>query len=327
MTRHEEFVARFPPVPSDAPRPRWSVLVPTYNCATYLEEALGSILAQDPGRDHMEIIVVDDCSTRDDPEEVVRRIGRGRVDFIRQQQNVGKVLNYETGLRKSRGHLIHQLHGDDRVRPGFYEAMENAFAELPETGAIFCDSFIIDESGSLTGHTGDDDSTTRLMEGWLEKIYVEQQIQTPSMVLRRNVYEQLGGFDRRLDLCEDWEMWIRVASSYPVGFLGQRLAEYRVSSSSTSTAGMVEGKVAAALREVMRIVDAYVPSDIVTRLREERNRQAAQYIAQFIPPLMRRRRYGGVARSFRDALSFSADPRTLYRLVNYTVRHRGLTGA
>ena len=102
-------------------------MIPTYNCANYLKVTLASVLAQDPGEAIMEIIVVDDYSTKDDPEAVVKEYGQGRVQFIRQEKNVGKVKNYETGLRASRGRYIHQLHGDDLVYDGFYKEMEAIF--------------------------------------------------------------------------------------------------------------------------------------------------------------------------------------------------------
>ena len=112
-------------------RPLWTVIIPTYNCANYLKETLASVLEQDPGEASMEIIVVDDHSTKDDPEAVVKEFGKGRVKFIRQEKNVGKVKNYETGLTISKGIYIHQLHGDDKVLPGFYKEMEAIFNESP----------------------------------------------------------------------------------------------------------------------------------------------------------------------------------------------------
>ena len=63
--------SRVPPVAAKE-RPRWSVMIPTYNCARYLEAALRSVLAQDPGREAMQIEVVDDHSPDDDPQEWLR---------------------------------------------------------------------------------------------------------------------------------------------------------------------------------------------------------------------------------------------------------------
>ena len=63
-------------------RPLWTVVIPTYNCANYLKETLASVLAQDPGEAIMEIIVVDDYSTKDDPEAIVKEYGQGRVQIL-----------------------------------------------------------------------------------------------------------------------------------------------------------------------------------------------------------------------------------------------------
>src|ERR1700759_1744825 len=77
-------------------RPIWSVMVPVYNCGSYLPQALRSILQQDPGPALMQIEVVDDCSTDIDVEELVRTIGKGRIVYYRQPENVGSLRNFET---------------------------------------------------------------------------------------------------------------------------------------------------------------------------------------------------------------------------------------
>ena len=66
-------------LPAGTVRPLWSVMIPAYNCASYLRQTLASVLAQDPGPEQMQIEVVDDGSTKDDPESVVRETGKGRV--------------------------------------------------------------------------------------------------------------------------------------------------------------------------------------------------------------------------------------------------------
>src|ERR1700740_632053 len=110
---------RFAPVPSAVKRPLWSVMIPTFNCAKYLRETLASVLAQDPGPEQMQIEVVDDCSDKDDPAGGVKELGRCRVLFHRKSVNEGAIQNFNTCLERSRGHLIHVLHGDDLVEPGF----------------------------------------------------------------------------------------------------------------------------------------------------------------------------------------------------------------
>ena len=197
-----------PIVKSGIQRPLWTVVIPTYNCANYLKETLASVLAQDPGKAFMEIIVVDDHSTKDDPEAVAKEYGQGPVKFIRQEKNVGKVKNYEAGLRASRGRYIHQLHGDDLVYDGFYKEIEVLFNANPRAGAAFCRTNYIDYGGRITGVTGMIQDNEGIVPDMLEKLYTQQYIQTPSMVVKREVYESIGCFDRRLNCMEDWEMWI-----------------------------------------------------------------------------------------------------------------------
>lgn len=81
----------------------WSVMIPVYNTYTYLEECLVSIMEQDRGLDQMQIMVVDDASTDGDVEQLVKRVGAGRIGYFRQPMNVGKLRNFETCIKLSQG--------------------------------------------------------------------------------------------------------------------------------------------------------------------------------------------------------------------------------
>src|SRR5512147_512884 len=101
MEEHRSYRAEIPPVPDGISRPLWSVMIPTYHCARFLPRTLESVLIQDPGSDLMQIEVVDDGSTLDDPESVVSEVGQGRISFYRQSHNVGHTRNFETCLRRA----------------------------------------------------------------------------------------------------------------------------------------------------------------------------------------------------------------------------------
>ncbi|MBD2343417.1 glycosyltransferase [Anabaena subtropica] len=260
MQEQHSYRATIPPVPDGIHRPLWSVMIPSYNCASYLRETLASVLAQDPGLEMMQIEVIDDYSTKDDPEAVVAELGRGRVSFYRQPQNVGHTRNFETCLKRSRGKLIHLLHGDDCVREGFYLKMQQAFDERPEIGAAFCRHIFMDEHGNWQFLSELLQPKSGVLSNWLERIIVKQYIQTPSIVVRREVYESLGGFDRRLAWYEDWEMWVRIATEYGFWYEVEPLAIYRMHSASNSGRYVRTGKNIQDVRRGLEIVQSYLPN-------------------------------------------------------------------
>lgn len=270
MNEINSYRAVITPISDGQPRPLWSVMIPTYNCANYLRETLTSVLAQDPGPDIMQIEVVDDHSTKDDPEAVVKELGQGRVGFYRQTENVGYIKNFETCLLRSRGKLIHILHGDDRVRDGFYLKLQRAFEENSEVGAAFCRTLTIDEQGNWTSISALEQSESGILNNWLERIAEYQRIQTPSIVVRREVYERLGGFDRRM-FCwaEDWEMWVRIATYYPVWYEVEPLALYRHSSSSLTGRFVRTGKNVHDIRTAISAMQQYLPSDRVNQMTQK----------------------------------------------------------
>ena len=260
MKRNGAHRASIAPRPPDEVRPLWSVMIPTFNCANYLAEAIGSVLAQDRGPEEMQIEVVDDASSIDDPETVTRAIGQGRVLFHRQPSNVGHTRNFATCLDRARGRLVHLLHGDDRVEPGFYAAMERAFSAAPAIGAAFCRNRYIDADGVersiedvLQGEAG-------VLANAVERLADEQHIMTPSIVVLREVYERLGGFDERLRCSEDWEMWVRVAAAYPIWYEPQVLAAYRMHENSNTGRNFRLARELGYTRQAIEIFSNYLPS-------------------------------------------------------------------
>ena len=261
MNLQLEFHPPIPVVPAGVARPLWSVMIPTYNCARYLRETLLSVLQQDPGPEQMQIEVIDDHSTQDDPEAVVREVGNGRVGFYRQPVNRGIVRNFETSLLRSRGQLIHQLHGDDAVRPGFYQQMAAQFSAQPEIGMALCQHIIIDETSQPQDIVIAELGPRGVLANWLERIATAQQIQTPTVVVRRAVYECLGGFDRRQIWAEDWEMWVRIAAHYPVSYEPTPLALYRKHSGSSTLRCEFSGEHTRYACQSIGIFHDYLPAD------------------------------------------------------------------
>lgn len=248
------------PVPAGVPRPLWSVMIPTYNCISYLRETLESVLVQDPGVKIMQIQVVDDCSNDGDVELLVNEIGKGRVEFFRQPENRGSLRNFETCINRSRGELVHLLHGDDKVKPGFYSEIEKLFAVSPTIGSAITGFCKMDETGKELYQYGNLAENFGIIENWLYKIAQNQLVQPPAVVVKRSVYEKLGGFFAA-HYGEDWEMWVRIAAHYPVAYSPKGLALYRNHTNNVTSRSYATGQNIRDINKMIKIIQNYLPAD------------------------------------------------------------------
>jgi glycosyltransferase involved in cell wall biosynthesis len=227
-------------------------MIPSYEAERYLPDALASVLAQDPGEELMQIEVVDDGSATD-PTPLVRRLCGDRVSVHRHPLNRGHVATFNTCIERSAGEFVHLLHADDAVRPGFYDRLGAALRAHPEAGAAFCRFIAIDDDGNWTKIGPIEQPTPGILERWHERIATGQRLQPPCIVVRRRVYEAIGSFDRRIgSYGEDWEMWTRIAASYPVWYEPEPLALYRVGDDSLSAAALRTGDN---VRQLLLVID------------------------------------------------------------------------
>jgi glycosyltransferase involved in cell wall biosynthesis len=282
MNQSQSCRSQILPVSEGIYRPLWSVMIPTYNCAHYLRETLNSVLAQDPGSEHMQIEVIDDCSTLDNPEAVVQEVGEGRVNFYRQPKNLGHIGNFNTCIQRSKGHFIHLLHGDDCVRTGFYQKLQSAFVQNPGVGAAFCRDIAIDEYGHWQWFMNLQKPESGILDDWLRRIAIFNQLNPPSMVVKREVYEKLGGFDTRIQcFAEDWEMWVRIAAHYPVWYEAEPLALYRLHSQSLTARGVLTGQNIRDVRKILEINQEYLPAPIIDKLSSKAKEHWAIYAIKY----------------------------------------------
>ena len=308
-----------PPTPYGTSRPLWSVMIPTYNCAKYLPQTLTSVLVQDPGPDVMQIEVIDDYST-DNPETVANDLGHGRVNFYRQPENVGHIKNFETCLRRSRGMLIHLLHGDDCVRDGFYQKMQQAFDENPEIGAAFCRQIFMDEHGHWQGISDLEQLTSGILHNGLERLAVEQRIMTPSIVVRRDVYEILGGFDRRLMCSEDWEMWVRVAAHYLIWYEVEPLAVYRMHTESNTGRHVRNGEDVIYTHQAIEIIKKYLPSESAEKLSAKAKETYALSALDIAYSMLTKRDMPAAIAQTREAFKLSYSLKVIQRFIQLLIR-------
>jgi glycosyltransferase involved in cell wall biosynthesis len=187
--------------------PQVSVIIPTFNRARYLAEAVDSVLAQ-PFRDY-ELIVVDDGSTDETPQLLT---GYGHAIRVLRQDNQGVSAARNAGLVVARGELIAFLDSDDLWLPGKLYRQVEFFSLHPD--ALICQT---EEIWVKNGHRVNPGRRHRKRGGMIFEPSLELCLVSPSAVMmRRELFDRVGNFDESLPACEDYDLWLRVSSRFPV---------------------------------------------------------------------------------------------------------------
>lgn len=208
--------------------PLVSVIIPTFNRAHLLRRAIESVLQQSLGC--WELIVIDDGSTDETPE-IVAGFRDPRIRYIHHGHNRGNAAARNTGIRLSSGKYVAFLDDDDEWLPDKLERQVALLESCPrEVGLVYCGVTFLDV---VTGK--------RRYKRPRLKGYVGAQVLTwngigtaSSVVIRREVLDEMGGFDEALPACVDWDMWIRVSQKYMVDFVDDPLVIYREHSASVT---------------------------------------------------------------------------------------------
>ncbi len=203
--------------------PKVSVIIPTYNHAQFVAQAIESALAQTLAP--VEVIVVDDGST-DETAQVLAHYGE-RIRVVRQQ-NGGVAAARNAGAALAVGEYLAFLDADDTWLPRKLEKQLARFQAEPNLGLVHCGMVEFNPAGVLMHEHLDGD------EGWIaEKLLlfngrsVVVGIGSTSLVPRA-VFEEVGGFDPRLSTSADWDLACRITLRYRVGFVPELLLYYRL---------------------------------------------------------------------------------------------------
>lgn len=304
-------VPNIAPVSLEIQRPFWSVMIPTYDGTKYLEQTLRCVLDQDPGLGQMQIEVIDDCSTEDDPESLVNEIGQGRISYFRHLQNQGLIGNWNTCIQRAKGHWVHMLHQDDIVLPGFYSQLQKGIEADPALGAAFCRHSHMDEDNHWHYLSNIERRTPGVLMNWIESIAVSQRIQFPSIVVKRSAYEKLGGFCNEAYYAADWEMWKRVSAHYPVWYEPQILACYRRHSGSETSRLVRSGVDIADIRKAIGISQAYLPAACAHSLSDQARKYYAFYALNTARQMLTNNDMEGAIAQIKEALRCSSSLKVL----------------
>ncbi|GEM_PF-655813 len=228
--------------PPQPPTPKLvSVFIPTYNSAEFLTQAIDSVLAQT--YKNYELIIIDDGSSDNTPEILAAYQNLPQIRLYRHARNVGMAANWNIGLQLCQGEFIAKLDSDDYYEPTYLETAMAFFQKNQAVGLVFSGVNLVYPDGRYEPEMRFLYSWVRERDSFLASLLRLCIIRSPSVCVRRACYEQVGGFNEQMKIHADWEMWVRLAANYPVGFINQLLANYRTNHVTNCTAqAAVDGR-------------------------------------------------------------------------------------
>jgi len=294
----------------------WSVVIPTHNRYDLLVKSLSSVLDQGIAADRMEIEVMDDASTELKIRDVVDKYGQGRVSYYRQPTNRGQFANVNDGIRRARGRWIHILHDDDWIAPDFYNNLEIAISHNPDSGAALTSIAITNAEGETLSRWPRERETAGPLEDWLWKVSTSARIQTPAVVVKRETYEVLGGYNPFLPWPGDWEMWIRIASHFDWIYQPNSLAFYRDNETSVSSRAKQTGSNISDIRNAIDFFRNYIPNARQDEIIQASKRYWAFFALRTARNMIRKGDYEAAANQLRECLATEPSKDIVFSIIN-----------
>jgi len=198
-----------------------SVIIPTYNRAAFLKEAIQSVWDQcllsgeDSGK-NLDLIVIDDGST-DETAQMVAAFKKPVLYHYQPQRGVSAARN--KGLDLARGDYIAFLDSDDLWKKEKLRVQMSLMTALPKTMACYTE-----ETWIRKGVFVNPKKRHRKYSGWVfEKVLPLCLLSLSSALFRREIFDEIGRFDESLPVCEDYDLGIRLAHRYPFRFIDRPL--------------------------------------------------------------------------------------------------------
>lgn len=198
-----------------------SIITPSYNQASYLEETIQSVLAQDYPR--IEYAIVDGGST-DRTVELIKKY-EDKLAWWVSEKDKGQTDAINKGFARAKGEILAWLNSDDTYEPGAVSAAVKYLQEHPEVGMVYGDCNFIDESGRVIGKFNSAQTSYQL----LRRGYAHIPQQT--MFFRTELWRQVGPLDPSFYFAMDYDLWTRLAARTEIKYVPQTWANFRLHTS------------------------------------------------------------------------------------------------
>lgn len=280
--------------------PRISVVMPLYNKAPYVNEAIRSALNQDIPV--TEIIVIDDGSTDTGPA-IVASIPDPRIRLI-TQPNAGVSVARNNGISAATGDYIAFLDADDRYQPGFLAGITKLIQNFPQAG-MFCSAytcFWADDTRRDRGLTKAAADTALYVPDFYAAWSKSAFTYTSAIVVSRKLFENATlRFPQGEKLGEDQDLWFRIAEKTPVAYLNTSLVDYRMDVQDSATQNQTVLEI---LPCYARLGERLANGSVPPRLRKGARRLLASHILNIVRANLQ-------MGFFQKSINFLVDRRTL----------------
>jgi glycosyltransferase involved in cell wall biosynthesis len=227
-------------------RPKISVIMPTYNRARYIAEAIRSVQSQT--LQEWELIVIDDGST-DDTESIIRDFMEkdGRISYFKNEKNLGIANTRNRGVALAKADYVAMLDSDDKwISPDKLARQLDAFEQNKKLGVVGTNACFVDENdvmiGKNTNFPADDAGI------WRTLLYRNILMQS-GLLIKKSAIEKAGGYDPTFVICDDHDLWLKIGKDWQFAILPSVDLSYRIHKS-----GITKAKHFKTAREEMKIL-------------------------------------------------------------------------
>ncbi len=256
-----------------------SVILPAYNGEATIAETLRSVLAQT--HHHLEVLVIDDGSS-DHTAAIVEAFPDPRVRLHRFA-NRGAPVSRNRGIREAAGRYLSFIDADDLWSPDKLEKQLAALEREPQAGVAYSFTVYIDAAGELLRRGFHEPISGNVLRQLCVRFFLQNG---SNALVRREVFERIGRFDKSFEVCDDYDFYLRAAEHFQFALVAEDQIFYRVRSGSLSTqphkmrrgshraihaAVQRSPELRPLLREAIAVTDGYVIGKALQNPREWRN--------------------------------------------------------
>lgn len=227
--------------------PTVSVVMATYNHASFVKQAIESVLEQKAV--DFEFLIADDGST-DRTRDVIASFSDARILFLSNKKNRGACVVTNELIQRASGEFVALINSDDYwSAPDKLAYQVQIMRENPEVGACFGRARLVDKNGreidkKLLPSKAIFDQQNRSQGQWLRRFFdLGNCICHPTMLIRKSCYEELGMYNNRLRQLPDFDMWIRLVKRHQIFISDRELINFRILPGESASSPTLENSI------------------------------------------------------------------------------------